>query len=806
MAYAFIENFKGGLDRSGSQLTGPPGTLWTLTNAHLNRRGEIERRKKFVSKYSTTLAGTYGCHALNDALYVFGSIADPGVPVGVTYQRLQHPDGSTAMSSLLASENFDGKIYAIAQFADGNKYHFYDGTIISDWVDGVVRSDFTDNDGIASHLQGLIDADDDYSASVLANVITITGPVGTAFTVTTKAETVSGGTDDQTAVVANTVTAVAGVDEVIATCSFRIVGGSSSAGTNKISSVAVNGVTVTSAAVDWATSNEVTAANIASNITANTSSPNYTAEASGDTVIVSTAAGVGDGANTYTLAVTAAGNVIVDNASFAITGGTASAGTNKVTSVRVNGIEILSTSVDWTTSNTATATAVAAQINSYNSSPEYIAFADGATVYVGKTVSTSTDATLTVAYTVGGDVTIGSVVDWSPTATSVSGGVDAVVGQAQQSTVTIGGTFEVGDRFSVIITVGASVLKFGADGNPEKQGEKLLTFKTKMYSTVSSLMFFSSVSAATLWNRDDTSNPGASFINMSAQDEGSQELTGLAKYQGNLAVFARNAIQIWSIDADPDLNVYLQTLSNTGTRSGDSVLSFGDNDVFYLADSGIRSIKARDSSNAAYVNDVGVKVDTVVTDYVATLTDAQVQAAVSVLEPVTDRFWLAVGSRIFVFSYFPGAQISAWSYYDTTDDIGGDISHFARTTDRLYARSGDVIYLYGGDANTTYPDDDEAVVTVEFPFLSADKPATFKNFIGFDVGCVNVWTVEFLTDPTNTATKFTAGTVSGTTYQLDDAAFAHDAPLVAPKLTCSTAGIASVSNFALHWEGEAEAG
>src|SRR3546814_1037455 len=57
------------------------------------------------------------------------------------------------------------------------------------------------------------------------------------------------------------------------------------------------------------------------------------------------------------------------------------------------------------------------------------------------------------------------------------------------------------------------------------------------------------------------------------------------------AFFARNNIQIWSVDVDEDLNVFLQPIKDTGTRSAGSVRSYGNNDLFYLDDSGIRSIQ-----------------------------------------------------------------------------------------------------------------------------------------------------------------------------------------------------------------------
>src|SRR3546814_10554479 len=69
----------------------------------------------------------------------------------------------------------------------------------------------------------------------------------------------------------------------------------------------------------------------------------------------------------------------------------------------------------------------------------------------------------------------------------------------------------------------------------------------------------------------------------------------------NLAIFARRAIQIEYVDPDPALNQQLQVLNNIGTVAPHSVVSFGDSDVFFLSESGVRSLRARDSSNSASV-------------------------------------------------------------------------------------------------------------------------------------------------------------------------------------------------------------
>jgi len=102
-----------------------------------------------------------------------------------------------------------------------------------------------------------------------------------------------------------------------------------------------------------------------------------------------------------------------------ITAGTSSPGTNKVSTITVDGVDVLGTAVDWVTSHAATATAVALQINTTTSSPNYGATASGATITItADIVQGDTPNTFVVGSTVGGDVTTGSAV-------AMAGGVDA---------------------------------------------------------------------------------------------------------------------------------------------------------------------------------------------------------------------------------------------------------------------------------------------------------------------------------------------------------------------------------------------
>src|SRR5690606_33613069 len=110
---------------------------------------------------------------------------------------------------------------------------------------------------------------------------------------------------------------------------------------------------------------------------------------------------------------------------------------------------------------------------------------------------------------------------------------------------------------------------------------------------------------------------GAGFVDLSTYSSGSEELVSLARYQESVAIFSETNVQIWFVDPDPELNTQTQILSNTGTSAPNSVTQFGDADIFYLNESGVRSLRARDASNSAATSDIGVPIDKLVTEALA---------------------------------------------------------------------------------------------------------------------------------------------------------------------------------------------
>jgi hypothetical protein len=500
--------------------------------------------------------------------------------------------------------------------------------------------------------------------------------------------------------------------------SFEITGGTVGGG-NQITSVTVNSVTVTSGAVSFDTDNDTTAAAVAADITSNSTSPDYTAVAVGPVVYIA-AVTAGAASNTFVVAATPGGTVTVGSET-ALAGG-ADEVTSSLTGITIDGIDIIYDSVVWTTSNADTAQDIADLINSTATSPEYSAVA--------------TEDTVIILAGASGEDENGKVV-----------------------LVTVADGFAVSPASGIAMSGGAT------EEDTYDPGTFVRTIKSKMYSPSGPNMHFSGIQEPTGWTTDYV---GAGFIDMSSNESGSEEVNALARYQDAVAVFSETVIQLWYVDPDPSLNRQTQVLNNTGTASPRSVTQFGDNDIYYLDESGLRSLRARDSSNAASTTDIGVPIDSLVTEAISALSDEERGRIYGLIEPREGRFWLIIGSEIFVLSYFSGAKVSAWSKYNTTDSDGetfsvDDAVVYRR---RVFLRSGDTIYVFGGLGSTLEYDATQAIAQI--PYLDGDKPWQEKHLAGFDAAGKGSWRVYAAMNPNNIeaqdVTAEFADTIADTTF------------------------------------------
>lgn len=432
-----------------------------------------------------------------------------------------------------------------------------------------------------------------------------------------------------------------------------------------------------------------------------------------------------------------------------------------VSGININGVGILRRSVFSESSLSATADAIAAEINDFTATSGY-------------TATTFGDRVNIIAR------------DTSPTPNGY-------------------GLYVVGSEgFNIVAPY--PYMSGGRDpASVYEPGSFVKTIGDKVYSVSGPNTHFSGIQRPTVWTTDAA---GAGFIDMSSQSSGAEELTALAKYQGYVAVFAERLIQIWYFDPDPTLNKQAQVLNNTGTGYPKSVTQFGDNDLFYLSDSGLRSLRARDSSNSAATTDIGSPVDEAVNAARRALPAASRAKIVGVIEPQDGRFWLIMADRIFVFSYFSGAQVSAWSTYAPSyfDENGTRVPFTVDEAlvfrQHVYLRSGNRIFVYGGlDQEPAF---DETPARVRLPFLDADTPTRKKKLMGVDAAVEGDWRVYASLDPNEPGARDQIGTLSETTYNIDRIPAQGEATHLSVTLETVGAGPRRLGSLVIHYEADAD--
>jgi len=244
-----------------------------------------------------------------------------------------------------------------------------------------------------------------------------------------------------------------------------------------------------------------------------------------------------------------------------------------------------------------------------------------------------------------------------------SGGVAPDAARGQKSKVRFGGTWVDGDTWRIdgVSTLsGNFTLGKGNISGQTFTGAK--TLRNRMYLAFGSNFAMSAVGDPTGW---EDQGIGAAVVPYLSQYGGQDTVTAFASTQGRLAVFGERSIQIWGINADPNQFELIQALDNAGTIAQKSVQSIGDADVLYLDSSGIRSLRAKETSLNSSVNDIGTAIDELIR---VALVSYDASLAVAVVEPTTRQYWLFLNGDIYVLSYFPESKVVAWSTYKATYD------------------------------------------------------------------------------------------------------------------------------------------
>ncbi len=400
------------------------------------------------------------------------------------------------------------------------------------------------------------------------------------------------------------------------------------------------------------------------------------------------------------------------------------------------------------------------------------------------------------AFTISQSTENGGVDQEGISLTEVNPNVPGASPEAQVYLVEFTGMVEATDKF--IITL--NDVEYVATPRASATGTSIYINNRRAWSTAANVWRYCKITDYTAWDpaiHSDTSS-GAGFLDVGSYLE-VDRINAAAAYNTQSAVFSKDSIGIYSLQADAELNLFDQPIKNTGTRSPRSVESYGNSDLFYLDHSGVRSLRARNGTTTPYVSDVGSALDPFIQDYLRTLSGGQISRAVSTIEHTDGRFWLAVGERIFVLSFFPATKISAWSYYEP----GFEVSDFVNLDNKVHVRAGDTIYVYGGQDGDEWPtEEDDITELVQTPFLSAKAPATQKVDYGFDCDVSGTWSITIANDPNHDDRTIEVGQVSENTYGEGHVGLPGKAAQWAFNFEHSGGGRATISSYAIHYQDE----
>lgn len=353
-----------------------------------------------------------------------------------------------------------------------------------------------------------------------------------------------------------------------------------------------------------------------------------------------------------------------------------------------------------------------------------------------------------------------------------------------------------------------SIAHFYVDGATNNQivgaaGTNARSHQMKMYVVDGRNLKFSALD-----DPEDLAGVGSGTIDVTAQDADSTELVGIEQYYSYLLLMARNTVQIWQMDADPANNALVQVLGAIGLVAPNAAARYGNGDVLMLTDTGIRSLRARDSSNAAILNDIGSPIDARISERRATLTPAAAEKIVATVDPLSGHFWLVWGSETYVLAYYPNSKVTAWSVF--VPPVSVDYTTIANS--RLAFRAGENLYVYGSVPPSGSPFDpnvpvgssaalyDGSIVEVELPPIDVSQPASDKSWTALDIAGEGAWQVFVNPDPTQIDAWTLVANVNGTTYGAGAIPLGMRSTHLGVKLVSVGTGRHRLSRVVVHYE------
>lgn len=253
------------------------------------------------------------------------------------------------------------------------------------------------------------------------------------------------------------------------------------------------------------------------------------------------------------------------------------------------------------------------------------------------------------------------------TTIAFAGGVSPIQGFGSRQLVGFNGTWAAGEHWAFeLVSPTLGNIQVGLGQLAGLTPTCLLNFKQRVYIGLGTRFAFSDNDLPTNLEEQD---PGAGFVDFMSNFGSQDAIACLGVLQGRLVVLGNRSIQIWTANGDPKQFNLAQVLDNIGTNAPLSGQQVGDYDFLFLdPDTGVRSLRSREVTLNAYVDDLGVPIDSLIQ---AALVGYDASGACGVVDPVSKRYWLFLKDKIYVFSMFRSSKISAWTtFLPTYDSLG----------------------------------------------------------------------------------------------------------------------------------------
>lgn len=234
--------------------------------------------------------------------------------------------------------------------------------------------------------------------------------------------------------------------------------------------------------------------------------------------------------------------------------------------------------------------------------------------------------------------------------------------------------------------------------------------------------------------RDWTAANDAGFLASGINAVGSDTVTALGEFRGDLGVFYSDSTQLWTVDPDPTLNAIKSNAGNIGTLHYATPQPFAD-DLVFLAKPGFRSVTLSVLADIIEENDIGSPIDALRGEI------ADSDSPISVYFPRHGQLWIVNNTRAYVLTYSKKSKITAWSIYD----FSVTFTDMAVLNNELYGRSGNQVYRF--DENVFTDTGIAPLCQGEMFFQDNKLPGIMKQFTGFDAAFKGSPSFFFKYDP-----------------------------------------------------------